>query len=184
MPQEMSLEMLKELYESHIAYVKKIDDICKKYQFPQSQVRKPNMPEYLTENMIRLIIINYLGDKTCRKGEVGDLYSDIEGIQECKTFSSDGPISFGPTEKWDVIYFFDARDWLKDHFVLYQLKEKNDSPIFQHIKVNKKETFADQCNQQRRPRIGWDSLHPQIEQKIETVFNGNFEAIFKSPKSP
>ncbi len=86
MPQEMSLEMLKELYESHIAYVKKIDDICKKYQFPQSQVRKPNMPEYLTENMIRLIIINYLGDKTCRKGEVGIYIQILKAFKNVKHF--------------------------------------------------------------------------------------------------
>jgi hypothetical protein len=183
MATEMSLHMLKELYDSHLSYVKKIEEICQKYQYPESEVRKPNMPEYLTENMIRLIIINYLHDETCCKGDVGDLFSEKEGIQECKTFSSDGPISFGPTEKWDVIYFLDARDWLNDHYVLYQLKEKNDSPQFQQIAISKTETFGDQCRQQRRPRIAWNSLYPQIKDRVEIVYQGSFSPILQPPKS-
>jgi hypothetical protein len=41
------------------------------------------------------------------------------GFQECKCFTSDGPLSFTPSSNWDVIYFLDARDWLNDNFILY-----------------------------------------------------------------
>ena len=112
--------------------------------------------------------------------EKGDLYSLKEGIQECKCFTSKAPISFSPTPKWNVIYFLDARQWLEDKFILYRCKLESTSLEWQHIKVNQKETFQDQSNQKRRPRVNWEMLFPQIHSFYTKIFEGNLDEIFTS----
>jgi hypothetical protein len=143
------------------------------------KVRFPSIPEDISENIIKFIIHSKLNDKTsnwsCKRG---DLVSEKEGKQECKCFTSDGPPSFTPTSQWDVIYFLDARNWLHNKFILYRIPLKRTSDEWKNIKVNKKETFNDQCKQGRRPRITWESLHPQVSKYCTEVFNGTFEEIF------
>ena len=94
-------------------------------------------------------------------------------------FTSNGPISFGPTEKWHKIIFFDARNWSDNLFKIYIVDLSNDNNIWQNIKINKKETFHEQCIQKRRPRISWDPLLKQIPTNNNTlIFNGKFSDIF------
>ena len=120
------------------------------------------------------------GDKTSNwncKG--GDLLSKKEDKQECKCFTSDGPPSFTPSSDWDVIYFLDARKWLYHNtFIIYKINLKRTADEWKNIKVNKKHTFNDQCNQGRRPRIIWDSLYPQISTFCEKIFEGVFDDLF------
>lgn len=63
-------------------------------------IRAENPPEDITENIVKFIIQTKLGDPSCKWakaiGKIGDLFSDIEGVQEVKAFTSDGPCSFGP----------------------------------------------------------------------------------------
>jgi hypothetical protein len=143
------------------------------------KVRLPCIPEDISENIIKFIINNRLGDNTsswdCKKG---DLLSKKEGKQECKCFTSTGPLSFTPSSDWDVIYFLDARKWLDDIFVLYRIPLKMSSTEWKNIKVNIKQTMEDQTKQKRRPRITWESLKPQIEPFCEKVYEGTFEDIF------
>ena len=168
--------ILKEQYDLFKSYVNKRIEITKKINL---KVRLPTFPEDISENISKFIINNKLDDKTstweCKKG---DLNSKKEGIQECKCFTSNGPSSFSPTSDWDVIYFLDARNWLNDNFILYKIELKKTSDEWKNIKVNKKETFEDQCKQKRRPRINWDSLYPQIKEHCVKVFDGKFEEIF------
>ena len=142
-------------------------------------IRKPNFPEHISENIIKFGIHNKLGDKTstwnCKEG---DLLSKKEGKQECKAFTSKGPISFTPSSKWDCIYFLDACEWLNDQYVLYRVSLTIDSEEWKSIKVNKLETFEDHAKQGRRPRISWGSLYPQILKHCEKIYEGTFENIF------
>lgn len=97
---------------------------------------------------------------------------------ECKSFTSNAPISFGPTEKWDKIIFLDAREWHKDNFVVIQVNLKSDDDDWVNIYINKKETFEDQYNQKRRPRINWSHLDKQINKKNkEIIFKGTLQYI-------
>jgi hypothetical protein len=143
------------------------------------KIRFPSIPEDISENIIKFILHYKRNDKTsswaCSKG---DLYSKIEGVQECKCFTSDGPLSFTPSGEWDVIYFLDARVWLDDKFVLYRVNLKKSSNEWKNIKVNKKQTFEEQCLQGRRPHINWEGIQPQIIDHSEKVFEGSFEDIF------
>lgn len=169
-------ELLKEQYSLHKLYVKGRIDTTTKIGVT---VRLPSIPEDISENIVKQIIHNKLNDKTsrwdCKKG---DLLSQKEGKQECKCFTSDGPLSFTPSSEWDIIYFLDARDWLSDNFILYRIPLKRTSIEWKNIKVNKLQTFDDQTKQCRRPRITWDSLHPQIGIYCSKVYEGTFDNIF------
>lgn len=168
--------VLKEQYGLHKNYVNGRIQTTKTAGI---SVRLPAIPEDVSENIVKFIIKNILNDTTTTwSHKTGDLYSEKEGIQECKCFTSVGPLSFTPTSNWDVIYFLDAKNWLNDRYVLYKVTLKRTSPEWQSIKMNKTQTFEDQTKQGRRPRIGWDLLFPQISSHCIKVFDGTFEDIF------
>jgi hypothetical protein len=178
-------EILRDAFHTHKEYVSKRKQMKERTGL---DIRMPNMPEDISENIAKFIIHRVVGDTASKwtkgikeeKGKkiTGDLISEKEGTQEVKCFTSDGPPTFGPNENWDVIYFLDAREWMKERFVLWRVPLKNNSPEWRGIKVNKNETYAEHCEQGRRPRITWDSLHPQIEEHTKKVFDGTFDSIF------
>lgn len=135
--------------------------------------RQACIPEDISENIIKFIL-HKNGDKTCTWNCIGDLSSEIEGIQECKCFTSTGPLSFSPSSDWSVIYFLDATDWLNDNFILYKIPLEKSSDIWKNIMVNKTQTFYQQTLQGRRPRITWTSLYEQIKDYCSIIFKGNF----------
>ena len=163
-------ETLKEQYKIHKIYVSSRKKI---------NVRLPCFPEDISENIIKFI--NHRnGDKTSNWNcDKGDLISLKYGKQECKCFTSNGPISFSPSSKWDELFFLDATDWFdKDKFILYRTRLKRNSNEWMSIKVNKKETFGEHSLQGRRPRICWKDLYPQIKQDCEKIYEGTFDNIF------
>jgi len=172
-------DALRYFYQLHKQYVLSVDEGEKLYK---TKIRRPNMPEHISENIIKFIIQNKIGDKTATWNCKGDLFSEREGKQECKCFTSDGPPSFTPTSNWDVIYFLDARKWVDDSFVLYRVGLKQASPEWRAIKVNKETTFGEHADGTRRPRITWEALYPQIASHCTKVFEGSFEDIFKMPE--
>jgi len=163
--------ILREQYNLHKNYVMKRKNLPIK-------IRLPSIPEDISENIIKNIINNKLGDKTSSWDCKGDLKSLTEGVQECKCFTSDGPLSFTPSSNWNVIYFLDARQWLDDRFILYRVPLERTSDAWKTIKVSRSQTFEDQVRQGRRPRVNWNSLKPQIETNVHKVFEGSFEEIF------
>lgn len=169
-------DLLHEQYTIHKSYVNSRINTTNKIGI---NVRLPSIPEDISENIVKHIIHNKLNDKSsrwdCKKG---DLQSQKEGKQECKCFTSNGPPSFTPSSDWDIIYFLDARNWLSDTFILYRIPLKRTSNEWKNIKVNKTQTFEDQCKQGRRPRITWEALYPQISQYCVKVYEGKFEDIF------
>ena len=55
----------------------------------------------------------------------------------------------------------------------------NTDPLWKNIKVNKKETYEDQCNQSRRPRIGFDKIKEQLPDKYcKIIFDGNIKELY------
>ena len=169
-------DLLKEQYVLHKAYVNGRINTTKKIGV---KVRLPYIPEDISENIVKFILHNKVNDTTsrwdCKKG---DLQSEKEGKQECKCFTSDGPSSFTPSSDWDVIYFLDARNWLNDKFILYQVLLKRTSTEWKNIKISATQTFEDQTKQGRRPRINWKSLQPQISSYCNKIYDGTFDDIF------
>lgn len=151
--------------------------VFKKYFIERKKIKNirfSGIPEDISENIIKYII-HKLGDTTSSWDCLGDLFSQKEGKQECKCFTSVGPISFSPKSDWDVIYFLDATDFLNDNFKLYKCGHKKSSNEWKKIKINKTETFEEQCKQNRRPRLGWSLLNTQI--KYDLIFSGTFDEI-------
>jgi hypothetical protein len=171
--------ILRRIFNTHKKYVLELKSI---QQITKVQFRLPNMPEHISENIVKFII-RRLGDTSCSwDGAKGDLVSTVEGRQEVKCFTSDGPPSFTPTSNWDVIYFLDGRDWINDRFTLYRVNLQRTSEDWKAIKVSRAQTFDDQARAGRRPRITWDSLQPQIAKHTTQVFDGKFEEIFEMPQ--
>ena len=167
--------ILAKQYQLHKNYVinrmKLIDDA-------NIKIRLPSIPEDISENIIKFIIHMKLKDTTTSwSGNTGDLKSSVEGRQECKCFTSDGPISFTPSSNWDVIYFLDAREWLENKFICYRVVLTRTCNVWQKIKISKTQTFEEQTNQGRRPRITWKELYPQIKEHCTEIFNDNITSI-------
>ena len=173
-PDTYTKEILETQYALHKAYVMGRIETTKKIGI---KVRLPSIPEDISENIIKQIIRNKLHDSTSSWDCKGDLQSKKEGKQECKCFTSDGPLSFTPSSEWDIIYFLDARNWLQDQFILYRSALKRTSAEWQTLRMSKTQTFEDQTNQGRRPRIGWESLFPQIQPYCTKVYEGTFENL-------
>lgn len=163
-------------YKYHIDYVQ---NRLKSSQELGIKFRLPSIPEDISENMIKFMIHKH-GDTSSRWSDhnTGDLMSDIEGKQECKCFTSNGPLSFTPKSDWGAIYFLDARKWLDDRYVLYRTALKRTSAEWNNITVSKTQTMGDQCKQGRRPRISWNALQPQLAGFCDKIYEGNFDDIF------
>lgn len=148
-------------------------------------IRHQNPPEDVTENIVKFIIQNYDNDPSCKWAKSmevkGDLYSDkyaIDSPAEIKALTSDGPSSFGPDKKFSVIYFLDMRHWINDIFILWRVNLTSESSQWKGIKMNKTQTFEEQCLQGKRPHISWDNIYPQISDHCIKVYEGSFEGIF------
>jgi hypothetical protein len=154
-------------------------------------IRNENPPEDITENIVKFILKNKRGDTSCvwakSVGRPGDLYSNLEHIQEVKAFTSGGPCSFGPDKVFNVIYFLDMRGWLTDKFILWRISVSNESQEWKNLKMNKTETFEKQCELGRRPHIGFDKIYEQLKDVrtssglpiCSKIYEGTFEDIFK-----
>ena len=141
------------------------------------KIRSICFPEDISENLIKYII--RLKGIKCINNKIGDLYSEDLGKLECKAFSSDGPISFGPTESWDKLLILDAKDYLKCNFTLYKVDLKNTDKIWKELKINRIENYEKQIKNKRRPRIKFDDLHNQLKEHITILFKGTFDEIMK-----
>jgi hypothetical protein len=88
--------------------------------------------------------------------------------------------SFGPTESWRYLCLIDARQLENDIFKIYFIDLPNDSDIWQSLKVNSTDTYLDQCNTKRRPRINPNSIFEQLKEKnkeAELLCTGSLKSI-------
>jgi hypothetical protein len=102
---------------------------------------------------------------------------------EVKAFSSNGPTTFGPTEKWDRIYFLDATRFQDSLFKVYECRLKNTDTRWQQLQVNSRATFEDQARQGRRPRLTFSNIHKQLGSHCKLIYQGKFStALCNTPK--
>lgn len=164
--------------------------------------RSMNLPQEVTENLAIHIIrqVEKVDMKWCKTAQPripGDLYRDnycrvelnyiddsvhavikvIRQINEIKFFSSSGPCSFGPTEKWDTIYFLDGLDYRHLNFKLYKFRLANVSEEWKNLKVNRTETFREQASVGRRPRMSFDKINDQLREHCELIWEGNIKDL-------
>lgn len=116
--------------------------------------REPNFPEGLSEVAFCLFtgskrLISVHGPVSASFDTFNLKKGHAEQIKACSVERDLS--SFGPTSKWDKIYFLDFynKGKLDGAFNIYEIPSK----IIYKVKVNKKETFKDQQLQKRRPRF-------------------------------
>lgn len=122
-------------------------------------IRRPNFPEDISENLVKLFL-------NCENIKPGDLYSKTLQKIEVKCFSSDGPISFDPKEKWETLIVVDAKNYKKDEYFIHII---NISSSNFNFKCNKLESYKDQIQQKRRPRILWKNLYNQVSKTFKIL---------------
>lgn len=160
--------------------------------------RSINLPQELTENLaIQIInVVEGVDMKWCKTAQPpipGDMYRDgycrvtyirdevkitpVRQINELKFFSSTGPCSFGPTEKWDVIYFLDGLEYRNFTFKLYKIPLANNSREWKNLYVNRTQTFEDQASSGRRPRLSFSEVKRQLENHCELIWEGDIREL-------
>lgn len=175
MSETYTINILKQHIHIHKNYLRKLEKLSKKYNVT---FRKPVFPEAISENIIKNIIMNkYKCNITwdC----TGDLYSKQLGKIECKAFASDGPISFGHNQNWNIIFFLDLNQWYSNNKIkLYQLDITNDSLLWLNIQINKNDNIKSIYSKKQRAKISWKQLYPQIKNDAKIIYDGSIDQIF------
>jgi hypothetical protein len=156
--------------EVHVKYCVSLMEINKKIDGIK-KIRQPNFPETISEYIAKNLYSSKY-NKCVKFGSSGDLVCDGKKI-EVKAFTSDGPSSFGPDEKWDELIFVDAKDFKDMNFKIYKISLANNSEKWKNIKVNANETFSKQCDDGKRPRICFKQIKDILKNDVELIFDGN-----------
>jgi len=177
----MTITMIENLLNEYINIINTINNInkeinkdCKKHKM----VRNINFPSEISENIVKFFLRKKYNTSNINWNILkGDLKWDNDQL-EIKGFSSSGPSSFGPTEQWDKLYFIDCIKFKEKKFKIYEICLSNNDNIWKNIKLNNKgETFNDQCNQKRRPRIKISDLKEQISEFFIDHGEFNFDYL-------
>jgi hypothetical protein len=149
----------------------------------KKKIRKSNIPSHITENIAKFAyFLKYRimptwdtdkGDLEINNGMMRRRHLEVKGSCDL----SNGPPSFGHTEPWDTIYFVDGIKTHEKIYTVYEIKLSNTSEKWKNIKVNKNQTFQDQCNQKRRPRIVFKSLQEQVGTDCRVIFDGHISKL-------
>ena len=145
----------------------------------KGKVRKPNFPEDVSESLVKFYIEKYENIPTTGDIRKGDLLKSDGTVVEVKAFQSNTPNSYGPTECWDELYIVDLRQFLEDILYIYKIPYSNDSEEIKNLKVNRKQTYRDQCLQGRRPRITTKNLIKQLDGEF-LIYKGNITSLLAS----
>ena len=154
-----------------------------RFKVTGKKLRTPNFPSEISENMLRFVLINKERQECVWNISKGDLLSGegvADKITESKAFASEGPISFGPTETWQMLYLIDAIEFRNDMFKVYRVDLPYED-FANAVIVNKNQTFKDQCLQKRRPRVGFGLLQQQLGGAIVEIFSGSVYEMLELP---
>ncbi len=179
--EELDTNDIKKLFELHKGNTKILADISTKCG---KNLRNANFPEPISENLVRQHIIKEDNVEYCKwstKDSSGDLEvktkdNTVKKI-EVKCFSSTGPSSFGPTEKWDELYFVDAIEYMENKIKIYKVNISSSSELILNFEVKKGETFGQQCRAKRRPRFKFADFQKKFYNDVKLVFDGNIDTL-------
>jgi hypothetical protein len=166
---------LPELLNAYIQYIKKIDMVNMTLV---KKIRQDNFPCHLSENLVKLAIKRWRPSSNVIQTTKYDLM-DGDMKYEVKAFSNPTyPCSFG-SNGWDSIYFLDATNIRDYHIKVYELPMAHTNPIWENLKVNSYETFKDQCDQKRRPRISFERIYSYLSNFIYLIYDGSTDNLLK-----
>jgi len=175
-----NLNTINQMLDAFIEYTKMLHML--NHGLENKKIRSPNFPSEISENIVKFAIRKRYNICPCWDTDSGDL-SLFDNKLEVKAYSSDGPSSFGPSEDWNILYFIDCRNYTRKHFKIYEIKLSNLNPIFNSVMVNKKQTFKNQCDEGRRPRLCFSKLRDylintgQYMNHCNTIFEGTIDML-------
>ena len=163
------IETLFNLYKNQCHVIEDINS-----KLVSKKIRRANFPEVISENIVLFYLkkhksnnCTYTWDTT---GDLLKIQNNIKYKIEIKCSSSTGPLSFSPNNNFDELYCVDATDFLNNNFKIYKINETIDN-----LQINKTQTFLDQCNQKRRPRISLEHILKQLS--CELIFNDSIYSL-------
>lgn len=170
----LSIDIVKIMLDRHIDDYKFIEAVNQKLD--AKKIRQSNFPSHLSENLVKFLIASRYHVMPSWNTHTGDLcfYLRERTLKmEVKAFSSTGPTSFGSNETWDWIYFLDATRFHEYYFSLYEVRLSNDHPEWQQLRINQQETYQQQCQQKRRPRLKFSTIEQQLKDHCRLIYSGH-----------
>lgn len=140
------------------------------------KTRLMNVPESLTEGIVKVFIRQIYQDHTVTDNCIGDLYSDLFGSIEVKAFQGNGPNSFSTNLKFDALFFVDARK-LSNNGEIKIYFYTGGSDKFKNIPINKNDTFDSLGKRGIRPKISFNKLIDKIYPDTEVIFTGTIDEL-------
>ncbi len=148
--------------------------------------RRPNFPEYISENIVKIFFWYKYGKILTDSGNV-DLTMQLRDKKlriEVKAFSSTGPTSFGDKECWDLLYFVDATDFINKKFRIYEIHASDDSKEFGSLIVRAGKTYEMARAEAKikksnnfRPRWQFSKICEHLNEKTQIVYDGTLSGI-------
>jgi hypothetical protein len=169
---QMTLPLVLSLLQKHTLHYGYVCNLNR--MLSKKKIRHANFPSEISENIVKFVFYRTYGVMPTWDTDRGDLQFGDMSI-EVKAFSSTGPTSFGPTEKWDRIYFLDATRFDHSFFRVYEFRLKNTSPEWRGLRINRTETYEEQCRQGRRPRLCFSEIYQQLGEHCRLIFEGTFD---------
>ena len=146
--------------------------------------RRANFPSEISENIVKFAYHKRYGVLPTWNTSKGDLQVfDDKGhgapkMLESKAFIGDGPSSFGPSKKWDKIYFVNCKRFRERIFTVYEINLSSESDKWRSLRMRKTDfrTFGDiqDCNERGNLRASFNLvLHPQLKDDVTIIFEGH-----------
>ena len=171
--------ILNQCIDKYLSDLKFNDEI--NLHMSQKKRRNENFPSDISENIAKLAIFKKYDIMPCWDTTIGDIIINKPGIFkqiEVKGFMSPGPSSFGPKERWDLLYFVDGQDIKNKNFKVYEVKLSNKNEIFRNINISKKETYGNIADSGRRPRgCFYNIFKPQLGCHCKLIFDGHISKL-------
>jgi hypothetical protein len=176
----MTYDLLNEYIDGYNNYVKLQRKLNNNLE--RKKIRLSNFPSEISENIVKFAVFkkyNIMLSWDTNRGYLKLVNKTIE-VKASSDLYNGGPSSFGPTESWYRIYFIDCVKAYKKEFKVYEIKLSNKDNYWKNIKVNNKQTYEDQCIDNRRPRITFRQLIKQIPNEyVTTIFDGPISSLCK-----
>lgn len=169
---------IRDLYINYLNHCKIINNLKKIYNI--KTIRRQNFPEIISEHLVLFHLLKNVENKYTwnTAGDLKKIENNKSYVIEVKCSSSNGPLSFGPNQKWHELYICDANKFIDDEIKIYKINCSKD--IFTSIKVNNKETFKEQADQKRRPRINLSKILSQLnEDNYSIIYDGSILDLLK-----
>lgn len=129
----MTTMLLSEIIDRFVDQRKFVMETNKK--IGAKKMRQENFRSEISENIAKFAIFKNSNSMPNWNTKKGDLVQKDDQL-EVKGFTSKGPLSFGPTEAWERLYFVDGLDIDNKNFKVFEINLSNTAPEWRSLKLH------------------------------------------------